>query len=126
MASQSNMPSIIHPSASSRDPASALPFLIEVHREITLLLQPASFSVLPGMAGPIAPATFLVPAREDERFGAAVVRGYFHLSTREAALNLHLTERTARSYSKRIFAEAGSRDQADLVRNILSGLSPLA
>lgn len=125
----------------SGDPASASPVLIGVDEEITLMLQPASFSVLPGMARPIATATFRVPAREDERLGAAVLRDHFHLSAREAALaqklsrgetiaeagrNLHLTEETARNYSKRIYARTGSRGQADLVRNILCGLAPLA
>lgn len=123
------------------DPARLSPVLIELDDELTLLLQPAEFSVLPGMARPIATATIRRPVREDERHGTAVLRDQFRLSAREAALaqklsrgetiaeaghNLHLTEETARNYSKRIYARTGTRGQADLVRTILCGLTPLA
>src|SRR5512139_1533724 len=115
--------------------------MIEVGDELTLMLQPTPFSVLPGMARPVAIATLRVQVREDERRGAAVLRDYFRLSAREAALaaklsrgymiveagrQLHLTEETARNYSKRIYAKTGSRGQADLVRTILCSLAPLA
>lgn len=115
--------------------------LIEVQEGLTLMLQPTPFSVLPGMAHPAAIATLRIQVREDERRGAAVLRDQFRLSTREAALaeklsrgemiveagrQLHLTEETARNYSKRIYARTGSRGQADLVRTILCGLAPLA
>lgn len=122
-------------------PGKASHVLIELNEEITLLLQPSAFSVLPGMARPVATATLRRAVREDERGGAAVLRDQFRLSAREAALaqklsrgetiaeaghNLHLTEETARNYSKRIYARTGTRGQADLVRAILCGLAPLA
>lgn len=44
----------------------------------------------------------------------------------EAGARLHLTEATARNYSKRIYAKTGTRGQADLVRVVLTGLAPLA
>lgn len=125
----------------SGDPARRSPVLIALDDEITLLLQPAEFSVLPGMARPTAIATIRRPVREDERHGTTVLRDQFRLSAREAALaqklsrgetiaeagrNLHLTEETARNYSKRIYARTGTRGQADLVRTILCGLAPLA
>lgn len=44
----------------------------------------------------------------------------------EAAMRLGLTLETARNYSKRIYAKTGTKGQADLVREILGGLAPLA
>lgn len=122
-------------------PAAPSPVLITVDDDITLLVQPTAFSVLPGMARPVATATMRIAVREEEREGAAVLRDHFRLSAREAALaqklsrgesiaeagrNLHLTLETARNYSKRIYARTGARGQADLVRTILCGLAPLA
>lgn len=119
----------------------ALPVLVDVNDTLTLMVQPATLAVLPGVPRPVAIATIRVPVREDERRGAAVLRDQFRLSAREAALaeklsrgeriaeagqQLHLTEETARNYSKRIYARTGSRGQADLVRTILCSLAPLA
>lgn len=118
-----------------------LPILIPLDDALTLMLQPASFAVLPGMMRPVATATLRLAVREDERSGAAVLQAQFHLSAREAALAeklsrgdsivdagraLSLTEETARNYSKRIYAHTGSRGGPDLVRTILTGLVPLA
>lgn len=115
--------------------------LIAVNDDLTLMLQPANFAMVPGIPRPVAVATLRVEAREDERSGAAVLRDHFGLSPREAALaeklsrgemiveagrQLHLTSETARNYSKRIYARTGTRGQADLVRTILTGLAPLA
>lgn len=117
------------------------PSVIRTGDDLALLLQPATFAVLPGMARPTAIASFRLPQREDEAHGAAILRDQYHLSAREAALaerlsrgdkiveagrRLHLTDETARNYSKRIYAQTGSRGQADLVRSVLSGLAPLA
>jgi DNA-binding CsgD family transcriptional regulator len=44
----------------------------------------------------------------------------------EAAEELHITESTARTYSKRIFEKTGVRRQTDLVRRILTSVAPLA
>lgn len=115
--------------------------LIDVDDDLSLLLQPAGLDVPLGVPGPAAVATLRLPVREDERHGAQVLRERYRLSAREAALAeklsrgetiaeagraLHLTEETARNYSKRIYARTGSRGQADLVRTILCGLAPLA
>ena len=45
---------------------------------------------------------------------------------REAAADLGLTVETARNYSKKIYAKTGARGQAELVRNILTGVLALA
>lgn len=121
------------------DPAARI--LIDAGDDLMLMLQPAPFAPMPGITHPVAVATLRVPAREDERLGAAILRDQYGLSSREASLaqrlsrgdliteggrRLHLTQETARNYSKRIYARTGSRGQADLVRKILCGLAPLA
>lgn len=118
-----------------------LPRLIGIEDGLTLMVQPAAFAVLPGMARPAAVVTLRLAVREEERSGAAVLQDQFHLSAREAALAqklsrgesivesgraLRLTDETARNYSKRIYARTGSRGAPDLVRTILTGLAPLA
>jgi DNA-binding CsgD family transcriptional regulator len=45
---------------------------------------------------------------------------------KEAAIDLHITESTARTYSKRVFLKTGVRSQTDLVRRILTSVAPLA
>jgi DNA-binding CsgD family transcriptional regulator len=44
----------------------------------------------------------------------------------EAALALNLSEQTARTYSKHIFAKTGTHRQAELVRLILTSAAQLA
>jgi DNA-binding CsgD family transcriptional regulator len=55
---------------------------------------------------------------------AALLAGGRTLS--EAADELHITEQTARTYSKRIFLKTGVRRQTDLVRRILTGVACLS
>lgn len=79
--------------------------------------------------------------RENAASAARVVQATLGLSAREAALaeaigrgqsiveagaGLQLTPETARNYSKRIYAKTGASGQADLVRLLLTGLSPFA
>ncbi len=79
--------------------------------------------------------------RENATSAARVTAATLGLSTREAALaeaisrghsivdagaELQLTRETARNYSKRIYAKTGAGGQADLVRLLLTGLSPFA
>jgi DNA-binding CsgD family transcriptional regulator len=45
---------------------------------------------------------------------------------RQAAVELGLTFETARSYSKRVYANTGTRGQGDLVREILASVLALA
>lgn len=81
------------------------------------------------------------PRRENPASAAQVVALTLGLSRREAALavaigqgrsiveagaELQLTQETARNYSKRIYAKTGTTGQADLVRLLLTGLSPFA
>ena len=121
--------------------ADAEPVLIRIDDGVMLMLQPAALPLSQAMVQPAAMATLRLAVREDERQGAAVLRAQFRLSPREAALaqkisrgetiveagrHLHLTDETARNYSKRIYAQTRSRGQADLVRTILCGLAPLA
>ena len=115
--------------------------MIQIDDGVMLMLQPAALPLSQAMVQPAAIATLRLAVREDERQGAAVLRAQFRLSPREAALaqkisrgetiveagrHLHLTDETARNYSKRIYAQTRSRGQADLVRTILCGLAPLA
>jgi DNA-binding CsgD family transcriptional regulator len=44
----------------------------------------------------------------------------------QAARALHISEHTARTYSKHIFAKTGTNRQADLVRVILTSVAHLA
>lgn len=59
----------------------------------------------------------------EARLALALSRG---LTIVEAAAHLGLTEQTARSYSKIIYAKMGARGQADLIRFILASVLALA
>lgn len=115
--------------------------LLDPSRDLYLLLRKADLSLPEPRARPAVIGTLRTTRREDERAGAQVLRGLHGLSDREAALaeklsrgetiidagrTLRLTDETARNYSKRIYAKTGTQGQADLVREILSGLAPLA
>jgi DNA-binding CsgD family transcriptional regulator len=109
--------------------------------EHELMLRPArqAADALPSAAAAIA--TLRRPQREDPGSGARAAARLHGLSDREAALAeaisrgvgiveagaaLHLSQETARNYSKRIYAKTGASGQADLVRLLLSGLVPVA
>lgn len=115
--------------------------MVDTSRGSTLLLQSCNLALPEGCARPAAIGTIRLESREDERVGAQVLRHLHDLSEREAALaekmsrgdtiveagrKLHLSDETARNYSKRIYAKTGARGQADLVRKVLCGLVPLA
>lgn len=59
----------------------------------------------------------------EARLAWAIAQG---MSIGEAAAELGLTVETARNYSKKIYAKTGARGQAELVRNILTGVLALA
>jgi DNA-binding CsgD family transcriptional regulator len=59
----------------------------------------------------------------EARLAWAIAQG---MSIAEAAVTLGITLETARNYSKKIYAKTGSRGQAELVRNILTGVLALA
>jgi DNA-binding CsgD family transcriptional regulator len=106
-----------------------------------LLLRPA-IPMDDGLPSTIAATAALRgPRREDPASGARAIARLYGLSDREAALAeaisrgasiveagaaLHLSQETARNYTKRIYAKTGVSGQADLVRLLLSGLAPLA
>jgi DNA-binding CsgD family transcriptional regulator len=106
-----------------------------------LLLRPAA-SAGDGLPSAVAATAALRrPRREDAASGARVIARLYGLSDREAALaeaislgativeageTLHLSQETARNYTKRIYAKTGVSGQADLMRLLLGGLAPLA
>jgi DNA-binding CsgD family transcriptional regulator len=96
-------------------------------------------------AGAIRPAQAVALTRADSREdiaeGARILAEIHGLSRREALLAEHLSRgvplveagraaglsaQTARTYSKQIYARTGTAGQADLVRLVLTGLTPLA
>jgi len=120
---------------------SQAPATIRISETVRLLLKPWELPLPPGCTKPAAIGTLRLDHREDERPGAMLLRQLYDLSGNEAALaeklsrgqtiveagqQLHLTDETARNYSKRLYAKTGARGQADLVRKILTGLAPLA
>ncbi|MDR2858719.1 MAG: LuxR family transcriptional regulator, partial [Novosphingobium sp.] len=73
-------------------------------------------------AARVAAATLGLSEREGA-LAEGISRG---LSILEAGHALQLTPETARNYTKRIYAKTGASGQADLVRLLLTGLSPFA
>ena len=59
----------------------------------------------------------------EARLAVAICRG---ASIAEAALEMGITEATARNYSKRIYGKMGARGQADVVRFVLTSVLALA
>jgi DNA-binding CsgD family transcriptional regulator len=76
----------------------------------------------PMSAAPVIAATLGLSARE-AALAEAISQGR---SLVDAGAALQLTPETARNYSKRIYAKTGASGQADLVRLLLTGLSPFA
>jgi DNA-binding CsgD family transcriptional regulator len=106
-----------------------------------MLLRPAPAASAGLPSGAAAIGLVRRPRREDEASAARVIASTLGLSAREAALaeamsqgrtiveagaELQLTQETARNYTKRIYAKTGASGQADLVRLLLTGLSPFA
>jgi len=115
--------------------------LVDPARDLHLLLRKCDLALPEPAACPAVIGTVRVGAREHEHAGTAALRQLHGLSEREAALAqrlsrgeslieagraLGLTDETARNYSKRIYAKTGTRGQADLVREVLTGLTALA
>jgi len=121
----------------------ALPTVIRIDdaREIDLLLRRCDLVLAEPSARPAVIGVLRNGTREAVRGAIRALAQRHGLSANEAALahalslgeglaqagaRLHLTEATARNYSKRIYAKTGTSSQADLVRIVLTGLSPLA
>jgi len=121
----------------------ALPEAIRIDdaRDITLLLRRSDLTLADPSARPAVIGVLRESVREPARGAIRILASRHGLSANEAALahalsmgeslaqagaRLHLTEETARNYSKRIYAKTGARGQADLVRIVLTGLAPLA
>lgn len=107
----------------------------------SILLRRAPIDVGAALSGNYSVGLVRQPKRENAANAASVVAATLGLSAREAALaegisqgrsiieagaELQLTPETARNYSKRIYAKTGASGQADLVRLLLTGLSPFA
>jgi DNA-binding CsgD family transcriptional regulator len=106
-----------------------------------MLLRRAPVDVGAALSGGYSVGLVRQPRRENAASAARVAAATLGLSTREAALaeaisqgrsiieagaQLQLTQETARNYTKRIYAKTGANGQADLVRLLLTGLSPFA
>lgn len=121
----------------------ALPSVIRIDdaREIDLLLRRSDLVLPEPGAHPAVIGVLRNGTREAARAAIRTLAARHGLSANEAALahalslgeglaqagaRLHLTEATARNYSKRIYAKTGAAGQADLVRIVLTGLVPLA
>lgn len=124
--------------ASARDPH-PIAIRIDGARGLDLLLRPA-YGTAPLAPRVAAIAELRTGGQAEGRDAAQLLRVTYGLSAREAELalamsrgetiseagkRLSLTLETARNYSKRIYAKTGARGQADLVRLVLTGLSPL-
>ncbi|WP_295531517.1 LuxR family transcriptional regulator [Novosphingobium sp. Chol11] len=114
---------------------------LDRHRALFLLLRRAELSLPIPSAIPAVMGTLRVAAKTNGRSAIATIAAVHGLSQREAELalgilsgetiveagaRLHLTTETSRNYSRRIYAKTGTRGQADLVRLLFSGLTPLA
>lgn len=115
--------------------------LIDPSRDLWLALRPADLSIEAPQLRPIAIGSFRLPQREDASAARRMLMARYGLSLNEAAIahqlslgfsivdagrSVSLTAETSRNYSKRIYAKTGAANQADLVRLILTGLTPLA
>lgn len=114
---------------------------IDARRGIDLLLRRAELNLSETAARPRIIGALRTDLREDAAAGAQVLQAVHGLSSREAALaqalscgeplveaglDLGLTVETTRNYSKRIYGKTGAVGQADLVRMVLTSLTPLA
>ena len=114
---------------------------IDARRGIELLLRRADLILPETAARPQIIGVLRRDLREEPSAGATVLQAVHGLSPREAALAqalscgeplveagqaLGLTVETTRNYSKRIYGKTGAAGQADLVRMVLTGLTPLA
>ena len=106
-----------------------------------LLLRRAPVALDTTLSGGYSVGLVRQPRRANPTSAARIAAETLGLSTREGALaeaisqgasiveagaGLQLTPETARNYSKRIYAKTGASGQADLVRLMLTGLSPFA
>ncbi len=114
---------------------------IDETRDITLLLRRSGLILPQPGLHPAVIGTLRTHLREPARQAIDTLAALHGLSANEAALahalslgetlieagnRLHLTPQTARNYSKRIYAKTATRGQADLVRLILTGVTPFA
>ena len=113
--------------------------LLDEARDLWMLLRPADLSLAEPNAAPAVIGTVRSDLRENARAAVTFLQARHGLSFREAQLahalslgdsileageKLQLTPETARNYSKRIYAKTAVSGQSDLVRLILTGLTP--
>jgi DNA-binding CsgD family transcriptional regulator len=114
---------------------------LDRHRALFLLLRRADLTLPTPSAVPAVLGVLRVAPKTNGRNAISTIAAMHGLSQREAALaygilsgetiveagtRLRLTTETSRNYSRRIYAKTGTRGQADLVRLLFSGLTPLA
>lgn len=110
---------------------------LEADTGLWMLLTTADLPLAEPCLRPAAIGTLRLPRREDPANARRILSELYGLSINEASLahrlslgetiveagrSLNLTPETSRNYSKRIYAKTGARNQADLVRIILTGL----
>lgn len=113
--------------------------LLDEARDLWMLLRPVDLSLAAPNAAPAVIGTVRTDLRENARAAVHFLQSRHGLSFREAQLahalslgesiqqageKLQLTPETARNYSKRIYAKTAVSGQPDLVRLILTGLTP--
>lgn len=113
--------------------------LLDEARDLWMLLRPADLSLAEPNAAPAVIGTVRTDLRENARAAVTLLQARHGLSFREAQLahalslgdsimeageKLQLTPETARNYTKRIYAKTAVSGQSDLVRLILTGLTP--
>lgn len=122
-------------------PGASVPLPLGGDAGLWILLRKADLPLVEPCAVPAATGVLRTYRREDTQRARRALASIYGLSLNEAALahqlslgesiidagrSLRLTAETSRSYSKRIYAKTGTSSQADLVRLVLTGLTPFA
>ena len=127
--------------SSNESPAYSRAIRLSTCTHLTLLVRSLAPSASSANKRAVAAVVYLSDTQAASTASAQRLIDLFDLNATEAALALqlvqgrtlaqaarqmHLTEQTARTYSKRIFAKTGTHRQADLVRLILTSVAHLA
>lgn len=112
----------------SRDPLIDMLVMPIQNRSLPVQSPPVAIAYISGdrwsqadRCGQLVSLFGLLPS--EARLAWAIAQG---MTMDEAARSLHITIETARTYSKKIYAKTGSRNQAALVRNILTSVLALS
>lgn len=112
----------------SRDPLIDMLVMPIQERSLSARFPPVAIAYISGdrwsqadRCGQLVSLFGLLPS--EARLAWAIAQG---MTIEEAANSLNITVETARTYSKKIYAKTGSRNQAALVRNILTSVLALS